>query len=400
MTLKLVALEEAIEIAWRVASSIDLGSEEVHVTRCVGRVLSEDVTAPYDVPRFDVAVLDGYATKWEHVKGADVGTPRYLRVTASPLEEPFAVRVRTGERMPWGTDVVIPMEAARLEGDMIRVVEEQPRWRNIDRAGSFFARGSVVLRKGRVLRPLDIPVLSELGLESVKVRRQLKTKFISIVARDTVDDGRSICNDYSYALAELFSWYGAEVGDIVSVENNVEAVAKELRLSAEQADLIVTVGSASVGEGDVVRSVCTRIDGVRVLFHGINIYPGKPTGLVSIGERTLWLILPASIVAALAGTVLIGSVVVRSMLGISDSSLRIRARCGERIEGRPGSPLVAFLALSIDRSGELVVKSLGRGVNNLFVAMNADVCSVIPPRAVIEEGELIEVIPVRPLLLS
>lgn len=72
MTLKLIDLEEALAIAKKAASSVDLGSEPVHVTQCVGRVLSEDVAAPHDVPRFDVAALDGYATRWEFIAGAGV----------------------------------------------------------------------------------------------------------------------------------------------------------------------------------------------------------------------------------------------------------------------------------------------------------------------------------------
>ena len=105
-------LQAAINLAGPLAS-LDLSLREAR-----GCVVSEDVTATYPIPSFDVALVDGIAVKAESIRDASVANPTRLRVVDSvtpgytsdfQVEAGQAVRVLAGTLLPKGADTVIAL---------------------------------------------------------------------------------------------------------------------------------------------------------------------------------------------------------------------------------------------------------------------------------------------------
>ena len=57
-----------------------LGTEKVDLYSALGRVLAEDIQAPYDVPPHDNSAMDGYAVRAEDVRHASKENPAVLEV--------------------------------------------------------------------------------------------------------------------------------------------------------------------------------------------------------------------------------------------------------------------------------------------------------------------------------
>ena len=105
-------LQAAINLAGPLAS-LDLSLREAR-----GCVVSEDVTATYPIPSFDVALVDGIAVKAESIRDASAANPTRLRVVDSvtpgytsdfQVEAGQAVRVLAGTLLPKGADTVIAL---------------------------------------------------------------------------------------------------------------------------------------------------------------------------------------------------------------------------------------------------------------------------------------------------
>src|SRR5690349_8905936 len=92
-----------------------LGVERVALLDSPGRVIAEDVAAPWDMPFCDNSAMDGYA-----VRSADcAAVPVSLQVSGyipaggkitGPVERGCAIRIMTGAPVPPGCDAVVPVE--------------------------------------------------------------------------------------------------------------------------------------------------------------------------------------------------------------------------------------------------------------------------------------------------
>src|SRR3989454_11996363 len=145
--------------------------------RSLGRVVAEDLRAPFDVPPTDNSAVDGYA-----VTSADIpatGT-RDLEVVADlPAGAVFdgalgpgqAVRIMTGAPMPRGADTVYPQEVVgRLDG-RVRV-GPIAKGANVRMRGEDIHAGTIVVERGTVLRPQEIGLLASLGQVQLPIHRR------------------------------------------------------------------------------------------------------------------------------------------------------------------------------------------------------------------------------------
>ncbi|MEN3047897.1 MAG: molybdopterin molybdotransferase MoeA [Candidatus Caldarchaeales archaeon] len=384
-SLRLVTLEEARRAAEAAGSRKTLDRVELPIEEAVGRIVAEPVFSSTDVPGVDRAALDGFATKFDFLERREGDGAVRLRLSEAPVDGPWAVSVFTGQPTPPGSDVVIRAEHARLEGQTLYFRGTAERWENVERRGSFFGAGDPVVERGDVIRPPHVAVLSELGVRRVSVYRRPRCAVISIGGELLGDSGRAIPNDYAHVVASYLSQMGCGITSIEAVGDGVEEVAGAVEEAAGRNDLVVTVGRASSGSNDVVQRAYSGMEGAEVLFHGVRLHPGKPTGLVMLGEKC-WLILPASLTAAIAGLHLIGVPYLRSLIGLRTPPPELTARLDGDAPGRPGVSSVYFV--SIGPSGDGVgAKVLPKGVNNLYTASKANGFLVVPPGAHMASGE-------------
>ena len=161
------------------------GREQVPLTRALGRILAEDVAAPFAVPDHDNSAVDGYAVWFDDLDpAADTRLPVTGRATAGhPLERPArrgeAVRIFTGATLPEGPDTVMMQEDCRREQDTVVIAPGIKRGANRRLRGEDIREGSVVLHQGTRLRPQDLGQAAAVGRKDLSVSTPIKVALFS-----------------------------------------------------------------------------------------------------------------------------------------------------------------------------------------------------------------------------
>ncbi len=287
----LISREEALK---RILNSVKpvRRVETVPIEKSSGRVLAEDIVAQEDVPPFDRAAMDGYAVKAEDTYGASQQNPRILRLVAvlhagesinTSVGKGECIRIATGCRVPPGADAVVMVEFTEETKSNVSVKDAVHPGANISPRGEDMKKGEAVLKKNEVLTPAKVGVLAALGHKAVSI---FKKPCVAIVPTGTeicepgsqLKEGQ-IFDVNSYTLAAVLSENGAQVTRSPVVPDSFDSLKSAVVRFLDH-DLIVFSGGSSVGERDLLVKVVEETG--KVVFHGVQIKPGKPTlfGLV------------------------------------------------------------------------------------------------------------------------
>ncbi len=302
----LVPVDEALERLLEGAAP--LAGESVPLLEAMDRVLAEPVVALRTQPPFNASAMDGYA-----VRAADVASvPSKLSVIGmAPAGRGFdgtvgkgqAVRVFTGAPLPAGADTIVIQENVRALGDgAIEVIEPTPVERNIRRVGLDFSKGDTLLQKGRLLDPAALSLTASGNHPNVTVVRR---PLVAIIATgdELLPPGSELGPDQiissnAYGVAAAAKSVGARVLDLGIAADRKEAIAALVREAvAAEANVIVTLGGASVGDHDLIHDVLTG-EGMTLGFWKIAMRPDKPLMFGRMGE-TRCIGLPGNPVASL-----------------------------------------------------------------------------------------------------
>ena len=260
-----------------------LGAESVDLLGAAERVLAEDLTAQLTQPPFDASAMDGYA-----VRAADVAhVPAELRLIGeSNAGGPFAgtivsgeaARIFTGASVPNGADAVVIQEDTDRSGDKLTVREAASIGANIRRAGGDFRQGDTLLRAGRLLDASAITLAAAGGHASLKVRRAPRIAILAtgdeLVEPGTKPGPGQIVSSNPYGLAALIRRFGGEPRLLGIAGDTLEALEAKLAMGAD-ADVLVTIGGASVGDRDLVKPAL-EARGLALDFWKVAVRPGKP----------------------------------------------------------------------------------------------------------------------------
>lgn len=292
-----------------------LGSERVALQDAFGRTLAADAIARLDQPPFSVSAMDGYA-----VRSNDQG-PRRL-IGSAPAGHPFsgmvgandAVRLFTGSQLPDGADAVLAQEDARASADMVEFAASPFPGKFIRARGLDFRAGETLVAKGTLLGARHLALLAAGDMAEIEVQ---KCPLIALAA--TGDElslpGQprkpgGIVASSVYGLMPWIAQWGAIPRNLGILPDNSEAIG---RLAEEKCDLLVTLGGASVGDHDLVRSALDR-QGFALDFWKIAMRPGKPLIFGRLGATPL-LGLPGNPVSSLVCALLFLRPAIARMLG-------------------------------------------------------------------------------------
>ena len=280
----LVPLETALE---RLLDGAEpLPGESVALHEAFGRVLAEPVAALRTQPPFDGSAMDGYAMHGADAEKAGnrlavIGEVAAGAVFSGTVKPGECARIFTGAPMPSGTDTVVIQENVDAAAPGIVELREPTRaGRNVRRAGLDFTEGDLLMDKGRLLGPAALSLAASANhAQLCVVRRPLAT----IIA--TGDELRApgsalapgqIVSSNAYGVAAIARTAGAQVLDLGIAPDTREAIAALVRQAVSAgADVIVTLGGASVGDHDLVHEVLTG-EGMVLDFWKIAMRPGKP----------------------------------------------------------------------------------------------------------------------------
>ncbi len=272
--------------------------ETVPLARALGRTLAEDLLARRTQPPIDVSAMDGYA-----VRHADFMTPRARlrlvgesaagRAFEGALKPGECVRIFTGARVPAGADTILLQEDAIVENGLIHASANPAPGRHIRAKGVDFSFGSMALRAGTRLGPAQIALAAAADHAELSLARRPRVAILAS-GDELVEPGRGAgpdrivsCNDP--AAAGLVDAAGGEPIHLGICRDDLADIKRGIARAREaRADVLVTLGGASVGDHDLLRPALAG-EGMTPGFWRIAMRPGKPLifGRLPLGEARL-----------------------------------------------------------------------------------------------------------------
>ncbi len=310
----MISVAEALDRLFALASPLEV--ETVPLAEGAGRVLAEDVQSRMTQPPFASSAMDGYA-----VRNAEAQPGMSLKVIGESaagdrhdgaLGPGEAVRIFTGAPVPEGADAILIQEDADRNGDTITVRDNRDTATYIRPAGGDFTKGDRLTAPHR-LSPVDLSLLASMNIPEIPVTRRPVVALIAtgnelVMPGETPSPDQIIASN-SFALKALLEALGAECRMLPIAKDTPESLRQVLDLSAG-ADLIVTLGGASVGDYDIVQDVAVE-RGLEVDFYKVAMQPGKPLMAGKIGGVPM-VGLPGNPVS----TIVCGHVFLRPMLDV------------------------------------------------------------------------------------
>ncbi|NUB43726.1 molybdopterin molybdotransferase MoeA [Fertoebacter nigrum] len=313
----MISVEEAL--ARVLALAAPLGAESVPLARAAGRAMCAPAVAGRDQPPFAASAMDGYAVAGDAPEGASlsvVGMAAAGHAFAGAVGPGQAVRIFTGAPLPAGANRVVIQEDVLAAGDRITIRANADTGTNIRPQGQDFRAGASL--SPRRLRPNDLALLAAMNVAAVPVTRRPVVALIA-TGDELVMPGEDprpdqIIASNTFALKALAEAEGAEAR-LLPIARDTGAELEAVLTLALDADLIVTIGGASVGDHDLVERVAGKM-GLERAFYKIAMRPGKPLmagrlrGVPMLG-------LPGNPVSSIVCAHLFLLPMIRAMLGLA-----------------------------------------------------------------------------------
>jgi molybdopterin molybdotransferase len=271
--------------------------------------------------------MDGYA-----VRHADVASiPTRLRVVgtsaaghgfAGKIDPGEAVRIFTGAPVPAGADCIVIQEDTDESGGEVIIKEGPAAGHCVRPAGLDFRRGDAFLKAGARLDARLLALAAAMGHGTLPVRRLPRVAILAtgdelVLPGETCGPDQIVASN-PYAVAAIVERAGGEPVDLGIAADTFEALEERiLAAKAADADLLVTLGGASVGEHDLVQSALTR-QGMDLGFWRVALRPGKPLMHGRLGPMGL-IGLPGNPVSSIVCSILFLVPAIRALLGDPDA---------------------------------------------------------------------------------
>ena len=390
----MISVAEALAACLALARPV--GVETVPLTQAAGRVLAKPVTARRDQPPFAASAMDGYAmARVGRRAGARlrvVGEAPAGRAWAGRIGPGEALRIFTGAPVPDGADCVVIQEDVTRQGDMIVLGDALDEGDNIRPAGADFRKGAE-LAAPRRLSPADVALCASMNLAHVTVARR---PVVAVIATgdELVSPGEDprpdqIVASNSYGLHAMIEAQGARARLLPIARDTRESLEQVLSL-ARGADLIVTIGGASVGDHDLVGAVAGAM-GLERAFYKVAMRPGKPLMAGRIGQAAL-LGLPGNPVSSMVCGHLFMIPMLHAMMGLPADMGRVsRARLGDDLPAN--GPRAHYLRSTVQMGGDFAtITPYGNQDSSLLTVLSQANALLVrapydPPR---KAGEMVE----------
>ena len=286
-------LAACLEIA-RPAAPLD-----VVLLDAVGCVLAEDVVADIDLPSADLAGLDGYAVMSAGLAGAAEATPVALEVMdavragdvrPTRLVPGAAVLIDSGAPLPLGADAVEPWMLTDRGQSRVQVRAAVSAGQNVRRRAGDVAAGTTVLPRGSRVSARQIALLAGIGRYRVKVMPAPRVVIVSI-GDELVEPGQprdpgDVFDANGHALASAVTDAGGRAFRVAAVPDELSALAETIEDQLVRADLVITTGGLSAGQGDTVKEVLAPLGSVR--FDAVAMVPGRQLGLGTVEDTPIF----------------------------------------------------------------------------------------------------------------
>lgn len=284
------SVKNALEIILNNINKV--GYEIVPIENALGRISAQNVFASFYMPRFNNSAMDGYGIKLDSCgkKVKIIDTILAGDKHKPKIKKKQAVKIMTGARVPQSVEAIVPKELVKkIDKHTIEIPNDVRAFWNIRFVGEDIKNGELILREQDKINYAKITLLASQGVTHIKIFKKPKvTVFASgeelKLHFEELKDYQ-LYNSNTPTLIARAKELGCEVEFIGMAQDSIESI-KELIYNSLDSDLIVTSGGVSVGDADFTKESFEEL-GMKTLFDGIIIKPGKPTILGKIDNKTI-----------------------------------------------------------------------------------------------------------------
>jgi len=370
--------------------------ETVPIASAAGRVLADSVRARRDQPPFRTSAMDGYAVRGEDaVAGTElrvIGTSAAGHGFSGAVGAGEAIRIFTGAPVPAGADRVVIQEDVTRDGNLVTLRGELDSSTHVRPVGSDFRVGTEITAPRR-LRPSDLALLASMNVDRVAVAKRPTVALISTGDELVMPGGTpgpdQIVASNAFGLKAMLEDQGARARILPIARDDVACLRTAFEL-AEGADLVVTIGGASVGDHDLVASVTEEL-GMELSFLKIAMRPGKPVMAGRLPGHAM-IGLPGNPVSSLVCCHVFMLPLIRAMLGLERGpAQRYRAPLSRGIG--PNGPREHYMRARLSGDGIAPFDRQDSGLLTVLGQANALLIRPVGdgPR---EAGESVDYIPI------
>ncbi|MCY4006503.1 MAG: molybdopterin molybdotransferase MoeA [Rhodobacteraceae bacterium] len=299
----MITTEEALRRLFRLIRPID-DIETVPLIEAVGRVLAKPVVSNRNQPPFAVSAMDGFAVRdGDAVKDACleiIGESAAGRGCNQTVRAGQAVRIFTGAPVPSGADRIVLQEDARMEDGEVTITGAPGSTSHIRATGIDFCVGAEIPPR-QILKADLISLIAAMNVATVDIVRRPEVAIIATGNELRMPGHSSGADDIIassiFGLAALLKLAGAVPHILPIAQDNLSSLQNCLEM-AHAADLIVTLGGASVGDHDLVIPAAREM-GFELAFHKVAMRPGKPVFAASSRNGQPLVGLPGNPVSAM-----------------------------------------------------------------------------------------------------
>ncbi len=380
--------------------------ESVSVFQAYNRVLAEDIKSDVDLPSASISHFDGYAVRAEDTSQASINNTIFLRVVGKIyLDEEYkgelnsgeAAYISTGAKLPDGADAVIPVEMARSKDGFIKIRHSVRPYENVIPSGRDVKREETIFKVGKILRAQDIKLLMDIKKWRVKVFRKPVVAILSV--------GSELTNRIEETDLKKFNSQGLMISTLVKEAGGVSlnlgiapddmgAIKRLLREGLKKADIVASIGGASVGERDYVWGVTNRLGESQELIRGIKVHPGRVTSLSIVDDKPI-VILPGHIQSTVVGFISLLLPLVRLMSGLPSPTplTTLKAKMYKEMVIKEFVPFERIRFVKVTRvADDYMVKPVTGDSSLTSVVSKTNGFIVIPKgKKVVKEGEAVNV---------
>mgnify|MGYP001253631772 CR=1 FL=1 len=319
---RLITLEEAWEAIAN--ETRHLAPESVPTHQAGGRVLAKPLLATEDYPNFNKAMMDGFAVRAQDCleAGASLNIEGLIAAGASTdvaLSAGRAARINTGAPVPRGADAVVRIEDTQIDqtAGIVRINAAVKPGQNVTRQGSHCRRGDIILAPPLLLEAAQIAVIHANGTPEVSVYPDVSVAIAptgdELISVGTPRSAGRIYESNGPMLMELVRQFGGTPTSLGIIRDDESALREKLK-EALKSRVVVAAGGMSMGTLDLVPKVLADL-GVRWIFHGVQVRPGKPVayGRGPDGQHVIGL--PGNPVSAFVCSWLFLRMVIRGLQG-------------------------------------------------------------------------------------
>ena len=390
----MISIERALEVTLAAAQAAPdrIPAETVPLEASLGRILRENIDADADYPRFDKAIRDGFAVRFEDVSKVPAvlqvrGESRAGQGAEVSVTPGTCCEIMTGAPLPDGANAVVMVEHTEpMPPSQVRILRTAREGEGLLRRAAELRKGERVLSEGKRIDLADIGTLASFGKAEVRVSRKPRVAILAtgdelVEVRENPDAGQ-IRNSNGYTLHGQVVAAGAEPVLLGIGRDNVEDLRDKIGQGLKH-DVLLVSGGVSMGKYDFVENVFAEY-GVKVLFDSVAMKPGKPTVMGTRGE-TFVFGLPGNPVSTIVAFRMFVIPVIRSLLKATDRGLgTLRAKLEEPTKCDPARTAIVPALVRFDGESYRIRTAPWKGSSDLAGLSRANAMVVIPKA----EGEL------------